>query len=227
MVRQRSDSRSLLSERYRDVLASVYIYNEHRGYTALDRVLAAVRKRCPNDPAFIAAIEKHRDDEYKHYRMFRRWFELQGRMPLALDRSVGHIDRFIFKAFGCEIDDLDTTAVLSDEAAFEKLLRVIILTEQRGFRQVEILLASARILADPILTRIFRIIRHDEPDHFLPYQRWLADHHRQGARWQEKWTDFWIHRSLLFGRIPAIFLDPGLPRMDPWPHERDATDRHE
>lgn len=30
-------------ERYLDVLASVYLYNEHRGYTSLDRVLAAAR----------------------------------------------------------------------------------------------------------------------------------------------------------------------------------------
>ena len=32
------------SRRYLDLLASIYIYNEHRGYTALDRVLEAVRK---------------------------------------------------------------------------------------------------------------------------------------------------------------------------------------
>ena len=31
-------------ERYLDILASVYIYNEYRGYTSLDRVLAAVRQ---------------------------------------------------------------------------------------------------------------------------------------------------------------------------------------
>ena len=28
--------------RFLDVLASIYIYNEHRGYTSLDRVLEAV-----------------------------------------------------------------------------------------------------------------------------------------------------------------------------------------
>ncbi len=81
--------------RYLDVLGSIYIYNEHRGYTAIDRVLEAVRARAPDDTQLIAAIEQHRADERAHYVMFRRWFELQGRMPLAIDRTFGHIDRFI------------------------------------------------------------------------------------------------------------------------------------
>ena len=32
-------------DRYLDLLGSIYIYNEHRGYTAIDRVLEAVRAR--------------------------------------------------------------------------------------------------------------------------------------------------------------------------------------
>jgi len=31
--------------RYLDLLGSIYIYNEHRGYTAIDRVLEAVSAR--------------------------------------------------------------------------------------------------------------------------------------------------------------------------------------
>ena len=65
--------RQALRERYFDVLASIYLYNEHRGYTSLDRVLEAVRARCPDDHAFQAEITKHRADERKHYLMFRRW----------------------------------------------------------------------------------------------------------------------------------------------------------
>jgi hypothetical protein len=206
-------------DRYLDVLASVYIYNEHRGYTALDRVLEAVRACHPDDHDFIAQIEKHRADEHKHYMMFKRWFERQGKMPLALDRRVGHIDRFILKAFGCEIDELDTGSIIARKQDFEKLCRVIILTEQRGLRQVEILLENAHVLADPVMARIFRIVHKDEPDHFEPYAQWLEHTGREGPRWIEKWTDFWIHRALLFGHIPAIFLDPGMARMDHWPHD--------
>ena len=54
-----------MRRRYLDLLASIYIYNEHRGYTAIDRVLEAVRARSPGDTAFIAAVEKHRADERK------------------------------------------------------------------------------------------------------------------------------------------------------------------
>ena len=208
-------------DRYLDLLASVYLYNEHRGYTSLDRVLAAVRQRCPDDRAFIAEIEHHRADERKHYHMFRRWFERQGRMPLAMGRDVGHIDRFILRMFGCEIDELDTAAVTASPDDFEKLCRIIMLTEQRGFRQVEILLANRWVRSDPIMTRIFQVVHRDEPSHFLPYQNWLERQGRATALWQERLTDFWIHRRLLFGRIPALFLDPALPRLVRWPHEDD------
>jgi hypothetical protein len=216
-----TDLSGAFRDRYLDVLASVYLYNEHRGYTSLDRVLQAVRQRCPEEPGFIAEIVRHRADEHKHYHMFRRWFERQGRMPLAMDRSVGHIDRFIFRTFGCEIDALETGDVASDPAEFEKLCRVIMLTEQRGYRQVEILLANGWVRSDPIMSRIFRIVHKDEPGHFLPYQHWLERRGRATARWQERLTDFWIHRALLFGRIPALFLDPAVPRLGRWPHEDD------
>lgn len=215
--------RSAFADRYLDVLASVYLYNEHRGYTSLDRVLEAARACCADDPDFIAAIEKHRADEHKHYQMFRRWFELKGRMPIALDRRVGHIDRFIFKAFGCTIEELDTGAVIANADQFERLCRVIILTEQRGLRQVEVLLRNAMVTGDRAMKRIFEIVHRDEPDHFEPYQYWLARNARIGPQWRERWTDFWIHRALLFGHLPAIFLDPALPRMERWPHEGDAT----
>ena len=45
--------------------------------------------------------------------MFRRWFELQGKMPLKVDRALGHIDRFVEIIFGVTIDDLDTQKVIT------------------------------------------------------------------------------------------------------------------
>ncbi len=103
-------------------------------------MLEAVRVRCPDDGAFIAAVEKHRADEHKHYQMFKRYFELEGRMPLAVDRAFGHIDHFIAIMFGRPIEDLDTSEIVADAALFEKLCRVIMLTEQRGMAQVGTLL---------------------------------------------------------------------------------------
>src|SRR5436190_20948479 len=99
--------------RYLDLLGSIYIYNEHRGYTEVDLVLDAVRSRWPDDEALIAKIEKHRADELKHYRMFRRWFERRGSLPLAVDRTCGHIDRFVGIMFRSKIDDLDPLQIVA------------------------------------------------------------------------------------------------------------------
>jgi len=212
-----SGFRADFAARYRDVLASIYIYNEHRGYTSLDRVLAAVRRHCPDDNAFIAAIESHRADERKHYLMFKRWFGREGRMPLALDKGYGHIDRFIRFAFGCGIDELDTERVLADPGAFEKLCRVIVLTEQRGLRQVEQLLASPLVCEDPVMHRIFQIIHNDEPSHFEPYQAWLAGEGRPESLWRERMADACIHKVLLLWKLPLLFFDAGARRLDEWP----------
>jgi hypothetical protein len=209
--------------RFLDVLASIYIYNEHRGYTSLDRVLEAVRARCPGEGDFIAAVVKHRADERKHYTMFRRWFERQGRMPLRVDRTCGHIDRFIEKVFGCTIDELDTKAIVADGAAFEQLCRVIMLTEQRGMSQVEVLLRNRHVLSDPIMRRIFRIVEHDEPDHWMPYHAWLTANGRVTARWRERWADYWIHKSLMLAKLPALFVNPRVPRLERWPDEDETV----
>jgi hypothetical protein len=212
-------------QRYLDVLASIYLYNEFRGYTSLDRVLEAVRLRCPDDPAFQAEIEKHRADEQKHYLMFRRWFERQGRMPLVVDRGVGHIDRFIQWVFRCSIDELDTAQIVATPDQFEQLCRVIMLTEQRGYAQVEIILKRL-IMSDPVMKKIFEIVHKDEPDHFLPYQRWLERHGRATARWNERAADWTIHKVLMLGKLPALFLDSGRERMVHWPDEDPAAYAH-
>lgn len=210
-------------DRYLDLLASVYLYNEHRGYTSLDRVIGAVRQFCPDEPEFLAEVLRHRADEHKHYHMFRRWFERKGRMPLALDHRVGHIDHFIQRSFGCTIDELDTDRVARSAAEFEQLCRVIMLTEQRGYRQVEVLLANRWVRSDPVMTRIFAIIHQDEPGHFLPYQDWLERRGRPTTLWRERWTDCGIHCGLVFGRLPALLLNPALPRLERWPHEAEPA----
>lgn len=209
--------------RFLDVLASIYIYNEHRGYTSLDRVLEAARARCPEDAEFIAAVEKHRADEEKHYRMFKRWFELRGIMPLKVDRTCGHIDHFIESAFGCTIEDLDTQAIVADPDAFERLCRVIMITEQRGMAQVDELLKNRFIRSDKAMKRIFEVVERDEPSHWQPYDTWLRAHGRRpNATWRERWTDYWIHKSLMLAKLPAVFLDRRHPRLEVWPDE-DAT----
>jgi hypothetical protein len=209
--------------RYLDLLGSIYIYNEHRGYTALDRVLEAVRTHRPDDVEFIAAIEKHRADEHKHYVMFQRWFERRGIMPYAVDRTCGHIDRFVEIMFGSTIDDLDTRAVMEREALFERLCRVISLTERRGYRQVDILLRHPVVRRDKILTKIFEIIERDEPSHWAPYEGWLERHGKRPSAWWERAIDGFIHSELLVLKLPVLFLMPRLRRRVAWPHVASAA----
>ena len=209
--------------RWIDLVASIYIYNEHRGYTALDRVLAAVRSRSPDDHGFIAEIEQHRADEYKHYLMFRRWWEKRGQMPLSVDRTCGHIDRFVEIMFRSRIDELDEEALIGDDRNFEKMCRVIALTERRGHRQVEILLRHPSIRRDKTLMKIFGIIKADEPRHWSPYEGWLK---RRGMRepvWWERVIDQFIHSELLVLKLPVLFLAPRLARRTRWPDELDSA----
>ncbi len=209
--------------RFLDILASIYIYNEHRGYSSIDRVLEAIRARHTAEKPFIAAVEKHRRDERKHYLMFRRYFEQLGRMPFAVDRSVGHIDRLIRLTFGCAIEDLDTEAVTADDALFMKLCRIIMITEIRGMNQLDVLLSNRVVGTDPALIRIFTIIRKDEPSHWTPYRDWLAAHGGGEPRFNERAADFLVHRSLTFVKVPSLFLDRGLPRRTDWWDSEDAT----
>jgi hypothetical protein len=211
------------TRRYLDLLGSIYIYNEHRGYTALDRVLDAVRTHDPDDRDFIAAIEKHRADEHKHYVMFQRWFERRGIMPYAVDRACGHIDRFVEIMFRSTIDSLDTDRVMERDVLFERLCRVIALTERRGYRQVEVLLRHPLVRNDKILMKIFQIIEKDEPSHWAPYEAWLERHGRRSPRWWERAIDSFIHSELVILKLPVLFVIPRLARRLDWPHAADSA----
>jgi hypothetical protein len=211
--------------RYLDLLGSIYIYNEHRGYTSIDRILEAVRSRHPDETDFIAAIEKHRADERKHYVMFKRWFEVQGKMPLKVDRTCGHIDRFVEIMFGRRIDELDTESVIDDDRQFERLCRVISLTERRGMKQVDILLNHPVVKRDKTLMRIFRIIEKDEPSHWAPYDAWLRSHGRRDPKWWERVIDGFIHSELMILKLPVLFLNPWLARRADWADAADPAER--
>ena len=208
--------------RYLDLLGSIYIYNEHRGYTAIDRVLEAVRARWPGDVELIAQVAKHRSDERKHYLMFRRWFERRGVMPFAVDRTCGHIDRFVGVMFRSTIDDLDPQLILARGDLFERLCRIISLTEKRGHRQVEILLRHPIVRTDSQLMRILRIVEVDEPSHWAPYDGWLEAHGKRKSKWWEHAIDSFIHSELLLLKLPLLFFTPRLVRRTHWADEHEA-----
>ncbi len=214
--------REWFRNRYLDLLGSIYIYNEHRGYTAIDRVLEAVRARWPNDTALIAKIEKHRVDERKHYLMFRRWFERRGTLPLAVDRTCGHIDRFVGLMFGSMIDELDPMRVCERDDLFEQLCRVISLTEKRGHRQVQILLRNSIVRSDKQLVKMFQIIEQDEPSHWAPYDEWLLANGRREPNWLERAIDHAIHSELIIIKLPILFFAVRMKRLARWPDEGDS-----
>ena len=214
---------SLLRNRYLDVLGSIYIYNEHRGYTSIDRVLAAVKTRWPDDKRFIAEVEKHRADERKHYLLFRRWFQKRGVMPLMVDRTCGHIDRLVRLTFGCNVDDLDQDEVTGNHEQFAKLCRVIVLTEQRGMRTVETLLQSPLIHGDERLLKIFDVIEEDEPSHWAPYEGWLIRNRGGEPRWNERIADKIVHATMLLVKLPALYLNPFVGRREDWPDTSDPA----
>ncbi len=202
--------------RFLDIVASIYIYNEHRGYRSIDRVKAAVETRHPGEHAFIAAIAKHRRDERKHYLMFKRYFEKRGTMPYRVDRTCGHIDKLIHLTFGCAIDDLDTGAIAGDARLFDKLCRIIMITEIRGMNQLDVLLENRLVRSDPELVRIYEVIRRDEPSHWRPYRDWLTAHGDCQPTMSERAADAAVHASLVLVKVPALFLNPNLLRRDDW-----------
>jgi hypothetical protein len=214
--------REWFRERYLDLLGSIYIYNEHRGYTAIDDLLRAVRARWPDDHELIAKIEKHRIDERKHYVMFRRWFERRGIMPYAVDAACGHIDRFVGIMFRSSIDDLDKMEIVRSNDLFGRMCRVISLTEKRGYKQVEVLLRNSSVLSDKMLTKIFRVIEQDEPSHWAPYDGWLDANGERHAKWWERMVDTFIHSELLFLKLPILFLHPSLRRRVAFADEEDG-----
>jgi hypothetical protein len=209
--------RQRFRRRYYDVLASVYLYNEYEGYVGLERLLTAIRQKYPAELEFISAVEKHTEDERKHYRMFKRYFESQGVMPLAVDATYGYIDQFVWLIFGRSLENLNETQILGNETLFFKLCRLVMMTEFRGMKQVAVLLRAPPVLANASLTRIFHVIQRDEPSHCYPYQQWLQRRGSHLPGFEERFTDLWIHYSLMLMKIPVLFLNVRTPRLTAFP----------
>jgi hypothetical protein len=211
-----------LTKRYLELLCSIYVYNEHRGYSGLDRILAAVREKFPDDPAFIARIENHRADEYKHYVMFKRWFEQRGVMPYLVGK-FGNIDGIIEMFFGCDIESLDPNAVLSSPGGFAKLCRAIALTERRGMKMVQQLLSSPLVKTDEHLIKIFKVVERDEPSHWEPYEDWIRTHGGPETKLRERFADAFTQWLIILVKFPLLFANLSLPRCTQWPEENAAV----
>jgi hypothetical protein len=214
--------RAQLDKRFLDMLCSVYLYNEHRGYTGLDRILDAIRPSYPEGDSFIARIEKHRADERKHYVMFKRWFERRGEMPFLVGKA-GQIDGIIQMFFGREIDSLEPSPIMTSGPNFAKLCRAIALTERRGLRQVEEFLTSPVVKTDDHLIKILKVIERDEPSHWEPYEEWLLSNGYPLSRRRERMADTFAHGVVVLGKFPLLLVNPRLPRLTRWPDDGEAA----
>lgn len=199
--------------RFYDVLLSIYIYNEYTGYMELEKLLAAIILKYPGEKEFIAAVQKHTDDERKHYMMFKNYFVKNERMPFIVTEKYGYIDLFVKHIFKVKIKELDQSSIINNNEMFFKLCRLIMMTEFRGLKQVKNLLNNSLINKNETLFKIFKVIEKDEPSHCYPYQYWLKKSNSHLPRLKEKLADLWIHYSLMIIKVPVLLFNCKLKRM--------------
>lgn len=203
---------------FHDVLLSVYIYNEYQGYSKLEDLLEAIKTKYPEEIEFQQAVKKHIGDERKHYLFFKNYFEKKNQKPFRVGPRFGYVDNFIRLVFKCSIENLDQEAIINDEQQFFKLCRVIMMTEERGIREVRSLLKNRWVKKDPWIIKIFGIVEKDEPSHFEPYRKWLKKYNRADRPgFREKLIDFWIHWSLILVKIPFLYLNVFKKRLTAFP----------
>lgn len=199
------------------VLLSVYLYNEYRGFTQLERLRDAFKKIYPLETEMIAAIDQHAADEKRHFLMFKRLFSQANQMPLRVGHGVGYVDRFLMTAFGKSADQISLSEIAANHEMLHRLFRVIMMTEARGLRQVQRLLGMKWIKKTPNIAAVFRVIEGDEPSHAAPYESWLAKRNAHTPGIREQLEDLWIHVSLTWVRIPFLYLTLWHPRLSSLP----------
>jgi len=203
--------------RFHEALMSIYLYNEHRGYTQLEALEAALRRTRPNERALVQAVHEHAADERRHYRMFRAWFVRHGVMPLRVDAASGYIDRLVKTATGKMLDAVDLEAVTLDDRELQQLFRLIVLTERRGLAQVRSLLRARALVLDRELSAIFKVVERDEPAHFEPYATWLEAHGAALSTWRERTADALTHWHIVLLKMPSVMSIARSTRLEAFP----------
>lgn len=206
-----------LINRFHEILMSVYLYNEYRGYTQLEKLLDAFKRVFPEEGEMASSIAKHLDDEKKHFRMFKEYFLARKKMPYEVGKEAGYVDRLVGNALGCALEELDAEKVLGDREEFFKICRLVMMTEFRGMKQVGNILKSRLVKRDPSLVKIFSVVQRDEPSHCLPYQAWLERFQSHRPRLKEKVADAVAHYSLMLYRLPLLFMNFRLKPLERFP----------
>lgn len=199
-----------LTRRLRELIVSIYLYNEWRGYTQLEDELLP---RLAEDPRFdrelVEGVRSHAADEKKHHKMFLGWFAERRTSPFVVGPSVGYFDTLVRRLFA----GADSGAMVATPESFARLCRAIVTTERRGIRQLDGLLKKGFVREDARLTRVFETIRKDEPSHFAPYERWLELNGHRGPRLRERLADLLVHYTIAVLVVPLLFFNPKLKRV--------------
>lgn len=201
-------------ERFYDVLVSVYLYNEKRGYIYLEELLLAFQKKYPSEDRILAAIQKHASDERHHHSLFESYFRERGKKPFRVGAWYGYCDQMVACLFGKTIDQLNPNDLLQNDEAFFRLCRLIMITEMRGMAQVKLIVKNPLIRRRKELADIFGVVQRDEPSHCYPYQTWLRKHGQQDPSLAEHLADAFVHYSLLFLKLPLLYFNPFLRRCE-------------
>jgi hypothetical protein len=200
--------RHQLIQRFKDLVVSIYLFNEWRGFTQLEqKLIPALESDSQTSAHFLNCVKKHAADERRHFEMFRAYFISIGRPPFAVGKAVGFFDALAECVAG-------KYGVISqaEPKHFAKLCQVIVLTERRGIAQLESLLKWKIVSRDHRLRRIFETIQMDEPSHFGPYEEWLDNHGFPRASYLAKAWDILIHYSIAGIIIPFHFFNFRLKR---------------
>lgn len=203
--------------RVTDVILSVYLFNEQRGYLYLENLAAVFAEKFPGQELMLQSIRKHARDERHHYELFCNYFTRRGYMPYATDAWSGYCDQIVKWNFGVYLNELDSRRLLENDESFFRLCRLIMITEMRGMRQVDLVLESWLFCHNPELTDIFRVIKKDEPSHCFPYQGWLHRHGKSNVTWREYFSDIFVNYSLMLWKIPYLALNPALKKREVFP----------
>ncbi len=205
--------KSYLENRFLDVLLSIYLYNEHAGYTQLELLLKGFQQKYPEDKNMYLAIEKHLNDEKRHYQMFKSYFKKLGKEPYQVSARASYINTLVKKIFKKPIKKLNSNVLLNNEKDFLKLCRLIMITERRGIKQVSRILKMPFIIKHPYLHAVFSTIQKDEPSHCYPYQDFLLKHKSCAVGVWEYFADLATHTEMIALRFPLMFFNPTLQRV--------------
>src|SRR3989338_2441126 len=92
--------------RFYDILLSIYLYNEKRGFIFLEELHLVFSQKFPQEKAIIASIRKHADDERHHHSLFEKYFRQVNRGAFAVGPWYGYCDQIVALIFGKPLDEL-------------------------------------------------------------------------------------------------------------------------